>query len=1108
MPEPQRSHPLRPIRARSPQLAWAAVLAVLAACSSPEKDPGGGPDGPGRDRFTPGGGPEAPLAQALRAGELAPDEEADERAGELNDSAIAADAAPVLAPGTAAPLPPAASRGPADRVPARTGGEAEPEPEATLLALEREERSANGSDTATPTVWKRHGPAPTIARVYVGDGNSLELERLRITVTVEGPRARTVIDHVFRNPHEATLEGTFEYPLPTGASPAYYAMFLGGQQDAIPEFFPAGAIADLPGGRLGAVAPAALARIADADAWGELREARVVGRDQGRQVYEEIVRRSIDPALLEYASGNTFRGRVFPIQPMGLNRVLFAFEQHLDVIDGQVRYELPLPDVNLGLLHLTIDVPEALAASIDVGDAELSRRTVDGRAVAEVAWEDAPAPGGALRVDYTPADPQIQAIAGADPTSDLRTFYARFRPELPLRVDAPWARQAVFALDTSRSEAPDRFRRNVEILASILERDAAIERFRVLGFDVGTSWLGSDGWMPNDDSGRKQVLDALDDVLLEGATDLGNAIDRLRTADLGGRAPTYVFLLSDGEINWGEGDPRRVARQLEESPSLIPRVFCYRTGLSAENLELFTALTRRGGAVFNAFGEDPLGSVALAHRRPALVIDHLAVTADGAVQDLLVAGRQASVHPGGEVIFAGRGANLAGARLEVRGSLDGEAKTWELPLALDDDGGLAARGWAEIAVQQLLALHDPAVEPLATAYAQRFQIASRVTSFLVLETDEDYERFGVEEIAGGTDQPADVGTHLDELYAASRAPTTRKTHFESIVHQRLGAPAAEAPHVLALLAAMDEADFALPPALRGPVLELPHASPSYVRNLAAHPRRAATYLAEAKRRFDEDDPFSGMRALSTVAEVHPGRSDALRLVGYRLLAFDQKGPAAWLFDRVLDQRPFEPHAWRDLARALERSGRVALAALCYEVVLAGTWHARFESIGVVARGEYVQLLRDAVRTPGQRPELSALLAERLEQLAAAEAPARLVVTASWNTDSTDVDLWVVEPGGEACGYSHPETTSGGALLDDLTGGYGPERYRNAQAPAGEYAVLVHYFSANPNLIAGESHVEIVVTLDAGTDRAETRRFTVVLGEEGEAHEVCLVRLEP
>src|SRR5205814_10502386 len=55
----------------------------------------------------------------------------------------------------------------------------------------------------------------------------------------------------------------------------------------------------------------------------------------------------IDPALLEYAGGNTFSGRVFPIPPKGYNRVLIAYEELLPVASAKVQYRFPLPDCKL-----------------------------------------------------------------------------------------------------------------------------------------------------------------------------------------------------------------------------------------------------------------------------------------------------------------------------------------------------------------------------------------------------------------------------------------------------------------------------------------------------------------------------------------------------------------------------------------------------------------------------------------------------------------------------------------------------------------------------------------------------------------------------------------
>src|SRR5439155_3598012 len=92
-------------------------------------------------------------------------------------------------------------------------------------------------DAKQPQVWRRDRQRPTFARVYVGNGNSLDLVSLNVTVTVEGPRARTVVDHIFHNPHNRVLEGTFEYPLPTGASASYFAMFSGQAREAAPQLF-------------------------------------------------------------------------------------------------------------------------------------------------------------------------------------------------------------------------------------------------------------------------------------------------------------------------------------------------------------------------------------------------------------------------------------------------------------------------------------------------------------------------------------------------------------------------------------------------------------------------------------------------------------------------------------------------------------------------------------------------------------------------------------------------------------------------------------------------------------------------------------------------------
>jgi hypothetical protein len=209
---------------------------------------------------------------------------------------------------------------------------------------------------------------------------------------------------------------------------------------------------------------------------------------------------------------------------------------------------------------------------------------------------------------------------------------------------------------------------------------------------------------------------------------------------------------------------------------------------------------------------------------------------------------------------------------------------------------------------------------------------------------------------------------------------------------------------------------------------------------------------------------------------------------------------------VQRQRPFEPHSYRDLARSLEDAGRYGLAAMQYEVVLAGTWHQRFhgDSLKEVVREEYAGMMREAIRKKAVGKELADLFGERLEKLVTDTKTSDLRVTISWNTDDTDVDLWVIEPDGEKCFYQHNRTRGGGELSADMTQGYGPERYRVASVAKGPYRVMVNYYRANPSLLAGETHVNVVVTRHAGTPQETTERHTVILKKAGEAVEVCQV----
>src|SRR5262245_61092186 len=226
---------------------------------------------------------------------------------------------------------------------------------------------------------------------------------------------------------------------------------------------------------------------------------------------------------------------------------------------------------------------------------------------------------------------------------------------------------------------------------------------------------------------------------------------------------------------------------------------------------------------------------------------------------------------------------------------------------------------------------------------------------------------------------------------------------------------------------MTDKDFELPEVkLAGSVLRRGDVPPTYLAARQADRAKVDTYLDEAKRRAAAGDASGAARVLSTVVEEHPGRGDALRLVGYRLLELKQPAHAARLFAQVEQARPFEPQSYRDMARSLEEVGRYGLAAVQYEAVLLGNWDGRFrDAVRTVTREEYARMLREAVSRKAVGGALAEQFRQRLSGLAAADVPADLRITMSWNSDNTDVDLWVIEPDGFKCYYAAPRSPSSG-----------------------------------------------------------------------------------
>src|SRR6266496_743677 len=75
---------------------------------------------------------------------------------------------------------------------------------------------------------------------------------------------------------------------------------------------------------------------------GKEMPGRLIGHEEARRIYEEIVRRRRDPALLEYMGRDLFQTSVFPVPPNGESTVQIRYAQLLKKDGGLIDFLLPL----------------------------------------------------------------------------------------------------------------------------------------------------------------------------------------------------------------------------------------------------------------------------------------------------------------------------------------------------------------------------------------------------------------------------------------------------------------------------------------------------------------------------------------------------------------------------------------------------------------------------------------------------------------------------------------------------------------------------------------------------------------------------------------------
>jgi hypothetical protein len=950
----------------------------------------------------------------------------------------------------------------------------------------KQEKTGKTSET-----WKRAQEGINKFELFVGEGDKLPLKGSQMMVQVDGFRARVLIDCYFYNDKDWALEGTFKLRLPNEAVPYYFAfgetVFLDKDQSKIPVLdYDQKKDIELSADKI---------REIRMGSWSNPKEARVVPKEKAALAYSQTVNRAVDPALMEWSGAGIFDCRVYPLQPKKLHRIVLGYEVNLTSINNDKIIQIPLPDNKVPLI-VDLDVAN-LGKTVEIIPSRDMEKLQD-RQRMHIQNPDFKE----ISVRYK----NIQNCLLVSPgNSNEKYFASDIKVQVNSQSNSKIPGSAVIMLDVSLSSKPEKFNVWLKMAEALLKNNQdVIKDFAVLYFNIENHWWQTK-YVPNNSENIQKMLEYCNNMCLIGATDISSALKEAGQPRWSDKRPKSIFLLTDGNISWGETDIYLMMANIPKTDKL----YCFNTGIPGTDLNALEQLTREsGGAIYSVSGEDEVNAASKAFRSlPWKILD---VKLEGC-SDLLIGGRPNYIYSGQELILTGRGDPSKKASISFKIEQNGLVKNLNIPFSQIIESDLTKNIYGQLATNQLEEFGFP-TEEYAIAYATHYGIPGKTCSFVMLESDADYERYNIKpenELFIVKNNPVHgiIEKLMIEITSSLGNP---KSIFSNWLKKLSKTPGLtfEIPVAFKnLLDEMDMEDFRiLTSAFSCKKRFVSDYSPEIIEQVSHSELDYDTISIEAEK-LKSVSIYDDLKVLSSLVEKNQGDGVLLRDVAYTAMDYKLYDQAYYLLKYVLEKRPYEPQTYHSIAQSLAKMGKNKLAVLYYEIALQTQWDPRFGEFTYIIALDYMSFIRkmgkDKVNTVF-RDYLDSRLKE-LNHLYPNESN-DLMITISWNTDFTDIDLHVKEPSGEECYYKHTKTEMGGMLTRDVTQGYGPEMYVLKDAKPGKYEIYAHCYASNRNRTSAPTKVYATIYQNWGKVSEKVTSKTVVLKENKESQEIMMLNL--
>jgi Ca-activated chloride channel family protein len=550
-------------------------------------------------------------------------------------------------------------------------------------------------------------PVSPILKGSVSVGLRVEKEDVRIEITDQV--AKTYVTQTFFNDTDRNLAGTYLFPLPEDTTFSSFSLHIDGKPV----------------------------------------EGKILEASEARQQYEEIVRKMVDPGLLEYADYKTVRARIFPIPAHGSKKVELEYTQVLKADNGLLKYRFPLKSETEGAniedvkINLKLSSKQSVRTIWSPSHEITSKKIDDHHATISFDAQDY-SPDKDFLMYYSVSDKELAANTLTHKNTGEDGYFL-FSVTPPMTAVKAQPKDVVLTVDTSGSMQGEKISQAKRALAYIVNALNAEDRFGIVQFNTDVESFQSNLVSATPEN-KKKAMAFIEGLEARGGTNIGDALSTGTTMlHEATSRPGYVILMTDGEPTVGDTTIDKLMKRADSKRDI--RLFDFGVGYDV-NTRLLNKLAdaHHGYSQYVEPKEDLEAAMSGFYQKiKSPMLSDVKITFDGVQAKDMYPREVKDIFAGSQVLLIGKYKTGGKGTVHLTGSINGAQKSYAFPVDFANEETshtYLPRLWAMRRIGHLTEVaqangNSKEVVDEIVALSKQYGIISAYTSFLVTDPSEN-----------------------------------------------------------------------------------------------------------------------------------------------------------------------------------------------------------------------------------------------------------------------------------------------------------------------------------------------------------------------------------